>query len=87
MRQFPQFLKTNPVFNGLTFADIGSIMGGLYLSMIFRMHSLLTVGLCGVAVLISKFLTKNFDLIGFILPRQKSLELQDVDRGTNGGQR
>lgn len=87
MRQFPQFLKTNPVFNGLTFTDIGSLMGVLYLSMIFRFHSLVTVGLCGVAVLISKFLTKNFDLIGFILPRQKSLELQDVDRGTNGGKR
>jgi predicted Co/Zn/Cd cation transporter (cation efflux family) len=87
MRQYPQFLKTNPVFNGLALTDIGSIMGVLYLSMIFRFHSLVTVGLCGVAVLISKFLTKNFDLIGFILPRHKSLELQDVDCGTNGEKR
>jgi hypothetical protein len=78
MRQFPQFLKTNPVFSGLTFTDIGALLAVLYLSMIFRIHSLVTVILCGVVVMISKILTKNFDLVGFIVPRKKSLNLQDI---------
>jgi hypothetical protein len=81
MRQFPQFLKTNPVFNGLSFSDIGALLAVLYLSMLTQMSSVLTMILSVVAILVSKCLTRNFDLIGFLLPRQKSLYLENIDRG------
>lgn len=81
MRRFPQFLKTNPVFNGLTFTDMGALVAILYLSMIFRLPTLMTIGLAGTSVLLSKLLTKNFDLVGFLLPRKRVINLRDIYRG------
>lgn len=81
MRQFPQFLKTNPMFNGLTFTDMGALIGSLYLSMIFRFPALLTIGLAGTSIITTKLLNKNFDFVGFLLPRKKTINLKDIYRG------
>lgn len=81
MKQFPQFLKTNPMFNGLTFTDMGALIGILYISMILRLPTIITIGLAAIAVFLSKILTKNFDLIGFFLPRKKEIHLTEIYRG------
>lgn len=81
MRKFPQFLKTNPVFYGLQFSDIGAIMVILYLAMILNMNPIVTIVLSGLVIIVMKVLRKNFDLTGFLVSRKKEIHLTDLYRG------
>ncbi len=81
MRKFPTFLKVMPEFYGLSFPDLGAIMAILYLSMIVNLNPFLSAVLCGVSVLLLKFIRKNFDLVGWMMPRRQTLLMKDVKRG------
>jgi len=81
MRKFPTFLKALPEFYGLSFSDMGTIMGVLYLSLFLKFNPLISILLCAVSVMAIKFIRKNFDLIGWMLPRRQSLLMKDVKRG------
>lgn len=81
MRKFPTFLKVLPEFYGLSFPDIGTIMAVLYLALLLNLNPLVSAVLCGVSVVIVKFIRKNFDLVGWMLPRRQTLLMKDVKRG------
>lgn len=75
MKRFPRFLKTMPSIYGLSLFEIIGLVVGLYLAMIFRLSSLVTIlvslGLIGIV----KVLKRNFDLVGFLLPQVKQIHL------------
>ena len=70
-----------PEFYGLSFVDLGAIMIVLHLSLIFSLRPLVSVLFCGVSVLAVKIVRKNFDLIGWMVPRRQYLYVKDVKRG------
>ncbi len=81
MRRNPKFLKALPEFYGLGFVDLGVLMVGLWMSMILNLTPLISILLCGLGVLVSKFVRKYFDLVGWLLPRKKEVLLSDINRG------
>jgi len=81
MRKFPKFLKAMPEFYGMNFFDLGTLMAMLYLSMVFNLNALISVALCGFAVITMKVLRANFDFKGWLLPRTKEIYLKDLERG------
>ena len=81
MRRFPQFLKTNPMFNGLTFIDIGALVGSLYLTQILGFPTEVVILSTTSSIVISKVLTKHLDLVGFLRPQKKVISLKDMYGG------
>ena len=81
MRRNPKFLKALPEFYGLGFVDLGVLMVGLWMSMIFNLNPLISILLCGLGVFVSKLVRKYFDLVGWLLPRKKEVFLSDINRG------
>ncbi len=81
MRRFPQFLKTNPMFSGLTFIDIGALVGSLYLTQILGFPTMMIILSTTGSVVISKFLTKHLDLVGFLRPQKKVISLKEMYGG------
>lgn len=81
MRKFPKFLKAQPRFYGLDFADLGIIMAVLYLALILNLRPLMSLSLCALFIATSKVIKKNFDLKGWLLPRKKEIFLTDIERG------
>lgn len=81
MRKFPTFLKVLPEFYGLSFPDLGTIMVVLYSALLLNLNPLISAVLCGVSVMVVKFIRKNFDLVGWMLPRRQNLLMKDVNRG------
>ena len=81
MRRNPKFLKALPEFYGLGFVDLGVLMVGLWMSMILNLNPLISIILCGLGVIASKFIRKSFDLVGWLLPRKKEVFLSDIYRG------
>lgn len=81
MRRFPKFLKAMPEFYGMNFYDLGVLMVMLYFSMLFNLHALINVGLCGISIVIMKILRANFDFKGWLLPRKSEVYLKDLERG------
>ena len=75
MKRFPRFLKTMPSIYGLSLFEIIGLVVGLYLAMIFRLSSLVTILVSLGLISIIKFLKRNFDLVGFLLPQVKQIHL------------
>ena len=80
MRKYPKFLKTLPEFYGLGFPDLGVLMVMLYFSMLFNLRPVVSIILSGLAILAAKFIRKNMDFVGWILPRNKEIFLSDETR-------
>lgn len=80
MRNYPKFLKTLPEFYGLGFPDLGVLMVMLYFSMLFNLRPVVSIILSGLAILAAKFIRKNMDFVGWILPRNKEIFLSDATR-------
>lgn len=78
MRRYPQFLKVNPSFNGLTFIDIGAFVGSLYLGQFLRLPSVAGVFLALGSIALSKYLSKNIDLVGLLRPRKSVIDLKEM---------
>lgn len=83
MKKYPRFLKSMPEFYGLSFVDLGFLMFGLYIGMIFSLNSIVTVLTCASLIGISIFLRKYIDLTALILPRKKEIKLSDFKGGRN----
>lgn len=78
MRRYPQFLKVNPSFNGLTFIDIGAFIGSLYLGQFLRLPSMVGVFLALGSIALSKYLTKNVDIVGLLRTRKTVISLKEI---------
>jgi len=72
-----------PEFYGLGFPDLCVLMAILYLSMLFNLRPVVSIVFSGLAILAFKFIRKNMDFIGWILPREKEVVLHDVREETN----
>ncbi len=77
MKKYPKFLKSLPEFYGLGFPDLSVLMAMLYFSMLFNLSPFASISLSGLAILACKFVRKNFDLIGWMLPKDKDIFLSD----------
>ena len=77
MRQYPRFLNSMPVFLGISFPEVGIILISLWLCLILSCPSYYALIFSLIGILISKIIRKNFDLIGFVVPRKKELFLRD----------
>ncbi|MBI2522747.1 MAG: hypothetical protein HYV97_20160 [Bdellovibrio sp.] len=80
MRKYPKFLKTLPEFYGLGFPDLAVLMAMLYFSMLFNLRPLMSITISGLGILLFKFIRKNMDFVGWMLPRNKEISLNDVTR-------
>ncbi|MBI2519931.1 MAG: hypothetical protein HYV97_05930 [Bdellovibrio sp.] len=78
MRKYPKFLKSLPEFYGLGFPDLCVLMAMLYFSMLFNFRPFASISLSALAILTFKFVRKNFDLIGWMLPMKKDIFLSDA---------
>lgn len=78
MRKYPQFLKVHPLFHGLTFIDIGAFVGSLYLGQFLRLPSMPAVCLALGSIALSKYLSKNIDLVGLLRPRKSVISLKEM---------
>ena len=83
MKKYPKFLKSLPEFYGLGFPDLGILMAMLYFSMLFNLRPVISIVFSGLAILAFKFIRKNMDLVGWILPREKEVFLCDGKDETN----
>jgi hypothetical protein len=81
MRKFPKFLKAMPEFYGMNFFDLGVLMAMLYVSMLFNLHALISVALCGFSIITIKVVRANFDFKGWLLPKKGEVFLKDLERG------
>jgi len=76
MRRYPKFLKVLPSFSGLTPVDFIALGLGLMVSSLFALAPLvgllLMLGLIGI----SKLVRQHFDVVGFFLPRQRTITIQ-----------
>lgn len=80
MRRYPRFLKTMPEFLGISFPEVGIILLSLWVCLILNIgpHFALIFSIGGI--LLFKVIKKNFDFIGFMVPRKKSIYLTDFKR-------
>lgn len=81
MDKYPRFLKAMPEFYGLSFIDLGFLMFGLYLGMIFSLDSIVTIITCLALIGSSVLIRKYIDLTALILPRKKEIKLSDYKGG------
>ena len=81
MKKFPRFLKTLPQIYGLSFYEIAGLVIALYIAMIFKFSSFMTLAISLGAIVILKVLKKNFDFIGFFLPATKRIDLSTLKGG------
>lgn len=81
MKRFPKFLKSMPSFYGLSFYEIGALVAGLYIAMIFRLDPISALLGCLVSIGIMKYIRLNFDLFGFLSPKFKRINLDEINRG------
>lgn len=82
MQQFPKFLKTTPEFYGLSFYEIGALMVGLYIAMIFNLSPLFTFISSATCIGLLKLIITYFDFKAFLLPKSKELDLKEFKRRT-----
>lgn len=78
MRKYPQFLKVHPLFHGLTFIDIGAFVGSLYLGQFLRLPSMPAVFLALGSIALSKYLSKNIDIMGLLRPHKSVINLKEM---------
>ncbi len=76
MKKFPQFLKSVPDFMGLSFLDLPLIMAGLCLGLIFKLEGITAILISFALIIIRKFILSKIDLVGFMLPRAKTVEIK-----------
>ena len=78
IRRNPKFLKALPEFYGLGFFDLGVLMIGLWMSMIFNLRPLVSIFLCGLSIIASKVIRKYFDILGWFLPRKNEVFISEI---------
>ena len=83
MKKYPKFLKSLPEFYGLGFPDLGILMAMLYFSMLFNLRPVISIVFSGFSILGFKFIRRNMDLVGWMLPRKKDIFLRDSKEETN----
>ena len=81
MKKFPRFLKTMPQVYGLSFYEIAGLVIALYVAMIFKFSSLMTLVVSLGAIGTLKVLRRNFDFIGFFAPTSKKIDLGSFKGG------
>jgi hypothetical protein len=79
VKRFPKFLKSIPSFYGLSFYEIGALVAGLYIAMILELNPVFALTLCLFSIGAMKFLRQNFDFKGFIAPKYKEINLDELD--------
>jgi hypothetical protein len=80
MKRYPKFLKTLPEFYGLSFYEIGALVVGLYIAMLFELSPLYTLIVSLLSIATLKVVKKNFDFKTFFLPTKKELDLSELER-------
>lgn len=81
MERFPKFLKTTPMISGLSLHEMGILVMSLYIGMILHLPSHYTFILSITLIVAVKLLKKYFDLIGFIAPKIKKIDLTKLKGG------
>lgn len=83
MRKIPKFLKTLPEVYGLGIHELAVLLVVLHFSMVFNLNSLVSIALAGICMAAMKVVRRNFDFVGFLLPRKKEIFVTDVRRGND----
>ena len=81
MKKYPRFLNSMPVFLGISFPEVGIILISLWLSLILKTPSYYALIFSSIGIFLSKFIKRNFDLVGFLVPRRKELFLNEFKKG------
>jgi len=80
MKRYPKFLKTLPEFYGLSFYEIGALVVGLYIAMLFKMSPLFTLLVSLLCIGTLKVIKKNCDFKAFFLSKTKELDFSELKR-------
>lgn len=82
MRKYPKFLKTMPSFFGLGPMDLLFLGLGLFVSLIFDLSPMWALLVSGVLMISSKIIRTYCDVVGFLLPYTKRIEIRGDWRDT-----
>ena len=83
MRKYPKFLKTMPSFFGLGPVDLLFLGLGLFISLIFDLSPLTALLVSAVLMISCKVIRTYCDVVGFLLPHTKRIEIPGEWRDTS----
>lgn len=80
MKKYPKFLNILPEVYGLSFYELAALMISLYIALILSFSPLVTIITALLLIILTRFIRKHFDLVGFLSKKEKSLSFKNLMR-------